>query len=122
MQDFLASIAANYWLRVGAGLVSLFVLAWAANTVTRRVFLGVVNRLATRTKSTWDDRIIEHRVFHRLANVAPALVTFGGIAWAVNVAPEVMASGAAAGAASTVGEGIVFAGALSHDEALTCVG
>ncbi len=76
MQDLLSSIAANDWLRAVGGLFALTILAWATNVVARRVFLGLVHRVASRTQSTWDDRIIERRVFHRLANVAPALVTY----------------------------------------------
>ena len=75
MQDFLSSIATNEWLRAGVGLSALTLLSWAANVFARRLFLGLVHRVASRTKSTWDDRIIERRVFDRLANIAPALVT-----------------------------------------------
>ena len=71
MQDFLSNIDPNEWLRAGGGLLILAVLAWLANVVTRRVFLALVHRVASRTRSTWDDRIIERRVFHQLANVAP---------------------------------------------------
>jgi miniconductance mechanosensitive channel len=95
MQDLLSSIAANQWLRAVVGLAALTLLSWAANAVTRRVFLGIINRVASRTKSTWDDRIIERRVFHRLANIAPALMTYGGIAAALAIRPEVLVGGAA---------------------------
>ena len=75
MQDFLSSITANPWLRAVGGVLSLTILAWAANVVVRRVFLRLVHRVVSRTRSTWDDRLIERGVFHKLANVAPALVT-----------------------------------------------
>ena len=91
MQDFLSSIAENDWLRAVGGLFALISLAWATNVVARRVFLGLVHRVASRTQSTWDDRIIERRVFHRLANVAPALVTYAGIGLALGVAPDALA-------------------------------
>ena len=111
MQDFLSDIVANDWLRAAGGLVALTILAWAANLVTRRVFLGLVHRLASRTRSTWDDRISERRVFHRLANVAPALVTYGGIAWALGVGPGTLADVAAADLQSTSQETLMLAGA-----------
>ena len=111
MQDFLSDIVANDWLRAAGGLVALTILAWAANVVTRRVFLGLVHRLANRTRSTWDDRISERRVFHRLANVAPALVTYAGIAWALGVGPGTLADVAAADLQSTSRETLMLAGA-----------
>ena len=111
MQDFLASIAANEWLRAVGGLLALTVLAWVANVVTRRVFLALVHRVASRTRSTWDDRIIERRVFHRLANVAPALVTYAGIAWALGVGPDTLADAPATDLQSTNWETLMLAGA-----------
>jgi len=111
MQDFLSDIVANDWLRAAGGLVALIILAWAANVVTRRVFLGLVHRLASRTRSTWDDRISERRVFHRLANVAPALVTYAGIAWALGVGPDTLADVPVADLQSTSREALMLAGA-----------
>lgn len=111
MQDLLSSIAGSSWLRAGGGALSLLILAWAANVVVRRVALGLVNRVASRTRATWDDRIIERRVFHRLANIAPALVTYGGIGWALGVGPDVLA-GAPAMDLQGGGEGLALTGAI----------
>ena len=111
MQDFLSSIATNDWLRAVGGLFALIILAWAANVVVRRVFLGLVHRVASRTQSTWDDHIIERRVFHRLANVAPALVTYAGIGLALGVAPDALAGGSAVDLQSTTWEALVLTGA-----------
>ena len=111
MQDFLSSIAANDWLRAVGGLFALTLLAWVTNVVARRVFLGLVHRVASRTQSTWDDRVIERRVFHRLANVAPALVTYAGIGLALGVAPDALAGGPAVDLPSTSWEALVLTGA-----------
>ena len=111
MQDFLSSIAANDWLRAVGGLFALTLLAWATNLVARRVFLGLVHRVASRTQSTWDDHVIERRVFHRLANVAPALVTYAGIGLALGVAPDALADGPAVDLPSTSWEALVLSGA-----------
>ena len=91
MQEFLLNITENLGLRATIGIVSLAALAWGANVVARRVFLGLVQRVASRTQSTWDDRLIERRFFRQLANVAPALVTYVGIGWALGVGPEALA-------------------------------
>ena len=112
MQDLLSSIAANDWLRAVGGLLALTILAWAANVAARRVFLGLVHRVASRTRSTWDDRIIERRVFHRLANIAPALVTYAGIGWALGVGPDALVGAPAVDLQSTSREGLMLAGAI----------
>ena len=85
MQNFFSNIVANDWLRASGGLLSLIVLAWMANIVTRRVFLGFSHKLMSRTRSTWDDRLFERRVFHQLASMAPALVVYVGIDWALSI-------------------------------------
>jgi len=109
MQDFLSSFGENEWLRAVGGVLILTLLAWATNFVVRRVFLGLVRRLASKTQSTWDDRIIERRVFHQMANVAPAFVTYAGIAWALGVGTDALADGAAVEA--TEWEALMLAGA-----------
>ena len=109
MQDFLSNLAANDWLRAVGGLFALTLLAWVTNLLVRGVILGLVHRVARRTRSTWDDRIIERRVFHRLANVAPALVTYAGIGLALAIAPDVLADGVALDVESTSWEALVLA-------------
>ena len=54
----------------------LFVVAWLANFVCRRFILRVVRAVIDRSKAQWDDALVEYKVFHRLANLAPALVIF----------------------------------------------
>ena len=112
MQDFLSSITANPWLRAVGGVLSLTLLAWATNAVARRVFLRLVQRVASRTQSTWDDRLVERRVFHKLANVAPALVTYVGIGWALGVGPELLADAPGLDLQATSREGLALAGAI----------
>ncbi|MCH8812324.1 MAG: mechanosensitive ion channel [Gemmatimonadetes bacterium] len=108
----MSSITANPWLRAVGGVLSLTLLAWATNAVARRVFLRLVQRVASRTQSTWDDRLVERRVFHKLANVAPALVTYVGIGWALGVGPELLADAPAVDLQGTSLEGIAVAGAI----------
>ncbi len=60
-------------LETAAWVCGILVVAWLANTLTRRYILKVISRVVTRTKFTWDDVIFERKVFRRLAHVAPAL-------------------------------------------------
>ena len=112
MQDFLSSIATNPWLRGVGGVFSLTLLAWATNVVARQIFLRLVQRVARSTQSTWDDRLIERRVFHKLANVAPALVTYVGIGWALGVGPDMLAEAPSVDLQATSREGLAVAGAI----------
>ncbi|MFQ5537253.1 MAG: mechanosensitive ion channel family protein [Gemmatimonadota bacterium] len=88
-----ALISRHPWLGPVLGLSVLVLAAWLANFVTRRILLRVLRRLTLRTRSTWDDRLVERRVFQRLAHVAPALVVYYGIGLALGVTPAEAAAG-----------------------------
>jgi len=109
MQDFLSDIVATEWLRAVGGVFALTLLALVTNRVARRAFLVLVQRVGSRTQSTWDDRIIERQVFQKLANVAPALVMYAGIGWALGAGPEAL-SGVPAPDAQTGWDAFALAG------------
>jgi miniconductance mechanosensitive channel len=88
------------WLSLIAFPALLITGAWVADWMTIRVLHGAIRRFAARTKSTWDDRIIERRVFARLAHAVPAAIIYSGIAPALGVSAADVA--AAAGPVSLV--------------------
>ena len=90
----------------------LTLLAWIIKLVARRLFLGLVCRVAKRTESTWDNRLVERRVFHKLANVAPALVTYAGIGWALGVGPDTLADTLAVDLQGSSWDGLALAGTI----------
>ena len=59
---------------VGTAVVAA--LAVVADFVAKKVVLRAVVTLAGRTQTGWDDVVIERRVFHRFAHIAPALVIY----------------------------------------------
>jgi miniconductance mechanosensitive channel len=63
------------------GLVLLAVVALIADQIAKRQLVRLLRALASRTRSTWDDALIRHRVFARFAHCAPALVVYTGAAW-----------------------------------------
>ena len=54
--------------------VGLLVVAYLANLITKRIILRVVRHLVKKTKTDWDDALVNRRVFTRLSHLAPALV------------------------------------------------
>ncbi len=61
------------------GLLALALAAWVTDLIVRRTLLTIVTRLAARTAGTWDNALVESKVFHRLAWLMPALVIRYGI-------------------------------------------
>ena len=77
MSDILGNLTG--WLaelpdfaQAAAGLVHVLI---------KRRLVGVLQRLAGRTVQQWDDIILEHGVFGRLAQAVPALIVYFGVAW-----------------------------------------
>jgi miniconductance mechanosensitive channel len=64
------------WLSWVVLAVGVALAAGVANFVARRVFLTILSIIIKRTRTTWDDALLEHRVLHRAAHVAPALVFY----------------------------------------------
>ncbi|MGE4552651.1 MAG: hypothetical protein AB7D57_06040, partial [Desulfovibrionaceae bacterium] len=60
--------------------------AWLAHAVTRFVLLRTARALAARTKADWDDALVRHGLFRRVALYAPALV----VTWSLRAHPEVL--------------------------------
>ena len=60
-----------------AGLIIITVIAaWVAHFVARRILLVAVSYVVKRSRTRWDDVLLEHRFFRRLSHLAPALVIY----------------------------------------------
>ena len=76
------------WPSLAAAVAILALVAWAAGWVATRILHRVISGVTSRTRSTWDDRLIERGVFRRLARVVPAVVVYLGIGRALDLAPQ----------------------------------
>jgi miniconductance mechanosensitive channel len=77
MLDQLSSI--HPLLPVVAGSLVLLLIAILADLVTKRLLLVAIRAVATRTRSDWDDALVEHNVFGRLAQIIPAIIVYSGV-------------------------------------------
>lgn len=88
---FQALVERAPWAAELIGLAGLLLGAFLADVIARRVVLSLVRTAAARSRGRWDDALVEHRVFDRLAHLAPAAVIYSG-APLLNALPD---SGAA---------------------------
>jgi miniconductance mechanosensitive channel len=77
MLDQLSSI--HPLLPVVAGSLILLLVAIFADLVAKRLLLVAIRAAATRTRSDWDDALVEHKVFGRLAQIIPAIIVYSGV-------------------------------------------
>jgi miniconductance mechanosensitive channel len=53
------------------GLIVICTLVWI---ISKKLILNTLNNIFLKTKITWDDKLVENRVFDKLAHIIPALV------------------------------------------------
>jgi len=59
-----------------AVVLVVIVLAIIVNYVAKKILLVVLGFLIKKTRTRWDDALLERRVLHRASHVAPALVVY----------------------------------------------
>ncbi|MBE9492127.1 MAG: hypothetical protein IMY70_04520, partial [Bacteroidetes bacterium] len=57
-----------------AGVIFLLIISIIGFYITKKLVVRAIHVIAKKTKNTWDDILIEKKVFHRLAYFAPALI------------------------------------------------
>jgi miniconductance mechanosensitive channel len=77
MFDQLNSI--HPYLPPAAGMLALLLGAVIADLIAKRILVGTVRTFAKHSSVTWDDALVDHNVFGRLAQVVPALIIFVGL-------------------------------------------
>ncbi len=80
LKDWLLNIGisgeyANY-VKNGIIIIGIIVVSIIANYVAKKIILKILDKIAKKTKTTWDDALIDKNVFNRLSQLAPALVIY----------------------------------------------
>ena len=61
------------------GLLALLASAVIIDLIVKQILVRSVRAVARRSSATWDDALVTHNVFGRLAQVVPALIVFAGV-------------------------------------------
>ncbi len=101
------------WTTLALAPAILAVGAWIAGWVATRLLHRAISGVTSRTRFTWDDRLVERKVFGRLAQVVPALIVYLGIGWALGGVNQAVAD-ASPGDALVVIWTIVRRGAAAY--------
>ncbi|HRX69052.1 MAG TPA: mechanosensitive ion channel [Tenuifilaceae bacterium] len=60
--------------KVAISIVAIIVIAILANYITKKIIVAGLTKLSRKTKSVWDDYLVERKVLRKLSHLAPALV------------------------------------------------
>ncbi len=55
---------------------ALIISAWVTLVVVRYIILKIVRKVAKKTRTEWDDILINRKVFHSLAHLVPAFIIY----------------------------------------------
>ncbi len=86
MLDKLAEV--NPLLPPILGLIVLLIAAMVVDLVIKRIVISVVRAIAKRSRTSWDDELVEHNVVGRLVQVVPAAIVYTGVAFLPGVPEE----------------------------------
>jgi miniconductance mechanosensitive channel len=64
-----------------ASLALLILASWIALHIARRILVAAIRTVAAKSSVQWDDRLVDAKLFIRIAHLAPALVIYYGAAW-----------------------------------------
>ncbi|UCH27188.1 MAG: mechanosensitive ion channel [Trueperaceae bacterium] len=64
----------SFVIAVTVGLVAVLLLCLVAYYATRRVILRLLRVAARRSRTTWDDALVDAKVFSRLSHLVPAVI------------------------------------------------
>ena len=55
-------------------VVVVLILAWLSDIISRKVLITIITKLVRRTKTHWDDILLERKVFNKISHFAPAII------------------------------------------------
>lgn len=82
LQDWLEQLLKNIgvtgdglpYLKAAILLLFLILVAYISFLIVKTIIIRVVHTFILRTKTTWDDILVEHKVFRTLAHIVPVLI------------------------------------------------
>lgn len=63
-------------MKIMIALFAIALVAFISDFITRKVVVSALVRFARRSKTQWDDFLIDRKVFHKLAHLVPAIVVY----------------------------------------------
>ncbi|MCK5199361.1 MAG: mechanosensitive ion channel [Spirochaetales bacterium] len=71
LTEFYAGVAGKAVL-----IVAVIILSFIVDLIAKKILLLVITRVVHKTKTKWDDILVERGLFTRLAHIAPVLVLY----------------------------------------------
>ena len=63
-------------LQSAIAVVVVIILAWLSDVISRKVLISIITKLVRKTKTHWDDILLERKVFNKISHFAPAIIIY----------------------------------------------
>lgn len=80
------------YLKLGILVLVLLIISFLAWYIARKVIAATINRIFLNTKVSWDDKLVEEKVFDKFAHIAPAIVVNFGAPYVFGDFPDLIPS------------------------------
>ena len=86
LEDWLLDIGLSVsWSEILSVIIivlAIGLLSWLGDFLTKKILMKFLKRVVSRTKTLWDDILLEKNVFHKVAHFVPAIIVFYTIEYA----------------------------------------
>ncbi|MDM8161301.1 mechanosensitive ion channel [Labilibaculum sp. K2S] len=70
---------AEYWAIILQSFIAIIIvifIAWICDVIAKKVLISIITKLVRKTKTNWDDILLERKVFNKIAHFAPAAIIY----------------------------------------------
>lgn len=74
----------EYWAVIfqsAIAIVAVLIIAWLSDVIAKRILMAFVTRVVRKTKTQWDDILLERKVFSKISHFAPALIIYSSASY-----------------------------------------
>ena len=87
LADLGLSAGAVSWLSTLVMVLSVVLIAWLSQIFARVIIMQIVTRVVKRSKSNYDDKFLETKMFQRLAWIVPGIFVYYVASWLLRDSP-----------------------------------
>lgn len=77
-------------INITFGILNVLILAYLADIITRKIIIAVISRIVKKSRTVWDDILLEKKVFKLISHLAPALVLWFSVGHVLSQYPLIM--------------------------------
>ena len=63
-------------LQSAIAIVAVLIIAWLSDLITKKILIAFITKVVRKTKTHWDDILLERKVFNKISHFAPALIIY----------------------------------------------